>query len=213
MRPPQNWQSARVTLAIAAITTAAWLAVALSGQQQQAAAMGGFVPERLHALHGGALVAAILITPLTAALLHSSLIHLGFNLLFLLFCGRAIETIIGGRGMIILYLAGAYAAAAAHYLAGPHDPVPIFGASGGVWAVVGAWAMLFGKNRVRVANPLLARSLHILWLAAAWVLLQILVGFALYPAGARTGIAFHIGGFLAGLALAKPLLLLRWRGA
>jgi membrane associated rhomboid family serine protease len=213
MRPPQNWRSARVTLAIAAAIAAAWLAVLVTRQEQLAIAAGAFIPERLNALQGGARIATALATPLTATLLHSSLLHVAFNLFFLLICGRAIEHILGGRGVAILYVVGAYAAAGAHYLLNPHSPVPMIGASGGVWAIVGAWAMLFGQNRVKIRNAVLARWLHALWLAAAWVILQILVAFTLDTGNARIAIAFHVGGFLAGLALAKPLLLLRWRGA
>jgi|SRR4051812_1268565 len=213
MRPPQDWRNARVTLAIAVVTAAAWLAVAVTRQGLPVHAAVAFIPARLNALHGAGLVAAILITPLGTALLHSSLLHLAFNLFFLLICGRAIEQILGGRGIIILYVVGAYAAAAAHYCFNPTSVIPMIGASGGVWAIVGSWAMLFGQNRVKIGNPVAARWLHALWLAAAWVALQILVAFALGSESARIGIAFHVGGFLAGLALAKPLLLLRWRGA
>ena len=117
-------------------------------------------------------------------------------------------------GLAILYLVCAYAAAAAQYFADPDTIVPMIGASGAISAVLGAYAMLFGKNKVKVASPTLALWLHVLWLAAAWIGLQLLVGFAFVPAGADTEAVFaHIGGFLAGLALAHPLLLLKWRGA
>ena len=213
MRPPQNWQSARVTLVIAAITAAAWLAVLLTGQELFADAHGGFVPARLHDLHGIDLAVTVLATPLTATLLHSGLVHIGFNLLILLFCGRVVENILGGRGMAILYVVGAYTAAAANYLAAPHSPIPMIGASGAISAVVGASAMLFGRNKVNVRNPVLARWLHVLWLAAAWIVLNVLMGYSFELNGLDIAVAAHIGGFLAGLALAKPLLLLRWRGA
>jgi membrane associated rhomboid family serine protease len=213
MRPPQDWKSARVTLVIAAVTALCWLAVRLSGHELDAIAAGGFLPARLDRLAGFDLFTAIMVTPLTAALLHSGLIHLGVNLFFLLLCGRSIEPILSGRGLAVLYVAGAYAAAAAHYAFNPHGTEPMIGASGGVWAAVGAWAMLFGKNRVRLGNPTLARWVHLLWLAAAWIALQLLVEIALYPIGAQPGIAFHVGGFVAGLLLSKPLLMLRWRGA
>ena len=213
MRPPQNWQSARVTLVIAALTALAWLLVLVTGQEQLAVAVGGFNPARLHALHGADLALDLLLTPLSATLLHSGLVHVAFNLLVLLFCGRVVETILGARGMILLYLAGAYTAACAHYLASPHDVVPMIGASGAISAVIGATAMLFGRNRVNVANPILARWLHALWLAAAWIVLNLMMGYSFELGGARIAVAAHIGGFLAGLILAKPLLLLRWRGA
>jgi membrane associated rhomboid family serine protease len=213
MRPPDNWQSARVTLAITAITAAAWLAVQISGQELWAVAVGGFVPERLQGLHGAALALAIAVTPLTATLLHSGLVHIAFNLLILLFCGRIVENILGSRGMIILYVVGAYVAAASHFLAGPTDPTPMIGASGAISAVIGASAMLIGKNKVKVAHPGLARWLNALWLATAWILLQLVIGYSLQINGPRIAVAAHIGGFLAGMALANPLLLLRWRGA
>jgi membrane associated rhomboid family serine protease len=40
-----------------------------------------------------------------------------------------------------------------------------------------------------------------------------MVGITFTTDGARIAIAAHIGGFLVGLLLAKPLLLLRYRGA
>ena len=213
MRPPENWQNARVTLWIAAVTFFAWLAVLVTGQEQAAAAAGGFIPARVDLLHGAGLVFALLVTPLTATLIHSGLFHIVFNLLVLLFCGRVVETILGARAMVLLYLVGAYTAALAHYVAGPHDAAPMIGASGAISAVIGASAMLFGRSRVNVANPVLARWLHALWLAAAWVILNLLMGYSFELEGVTIAVAAHIGGFLAGLALAKPLLLLRWRGA
>ena len=135
------------------------------------------------------------------------------NLLILVVCGRPTENILGMRGLVILYVVGAYAAAAAQYFAGPAETAPMIGASGAISAVLGAYALLFGRNRVKVANPTLALWLHAAWLAAAWVGLQLLVGFTFRTEGVGIAIAAHIGGFLAGLLLAKPLLMLRWRGA
>jgi membrane associated rhomboid family serine protease len=162
---------------------------------------------------GGGALAPVALTPLTAALIHAGWVHLGFNLLILLFCGRPVEALLGGRGLALLYVTGAYAAAAAQYLAGPQDTTPMVGASGAISAVLGAYALMFGRNRVRVAHPTLALWLHVLWLAAAWVGLQLLVGFTFETGGARIAIAAHIGGFFTGLLLARPLLLLRYRTA
>ena len=101
----------------------------------------------------------------------------------LIFCGRSVETMLGGRGIVILYLVGAYAAAAAHYAAEPARPMPMVGASGAISAVLGAYAMLFGRNQVKVANPALATWLNALWLGAAWIGMQLLVGFTFETAG------------------------------
>lgn len=213
MRPPDDLRAAPVTLAIAVVTAAAWLIAWMGGWQEAAAIGGGFIPARVGGLPGDDLPIPALLTPLSAALVHSGFAHLFLNLIILLFCGRSVERVVGGQGIVILYLVGAYAAAAAQYAVDPAEMVPMVGASGAISAVLGAFALLFGRNKVKVASPGLASLLHALWLAAAWIGLQLLIGLTFETTGLRIAIAAHIGGFLAGLALARPLLMLRWRGA
>jgi membrane associated rhomboid family serine protease len=213
MRPPESWRRARATLAIAGATAIAWLIPNLFGIGDLAAIWGGFIPARLGGLDGDGALAPVLLTPLTSTFVHAGLIHLAFNLLILLFCGRAVENIIGPIGLLTLYLIGAYAAAGAHYAVNPADMTPVVGASGAISAILGAYAMLFGRNRVKIANPRLAIWVNALWLAAAWIGLQLLVGLTFGAGGPHIAIAAHIGGFLAGLLLVKPLLLLRYRNA
>ena len=55
--------------------------------------------------------------------------------------------------------------------------------------------------------------MHVVWLAAAWIGIQLMIGVAGLGGATRIAIGAHIGGFLAGLALARPLLLWRYRGA
>jgi len=213
MRPPDDLRAAPVTLAIAIVTAAAWLLVWLPGWQQAAAVVGGFIPARVGGLDGDPLPVPVWLTPLTATLVHSGFVHLFFNLIILLYCGRSVERVLGGRGMVILYLVGAYAAAAAQYAADPAERIPMVGASGAISAVLGAFALLFGRNKVKIAHPGLATWLNALWLGAAWIGIQLLVGLTFETTGLAIAIFAHIGGFVAGLALARPLLLLRWRGA
>ena len=214
MRPPESWKTARVTLAIAGATAAVWLVVSLFGLEQIAVLWGAFIPIRI----GGSGIdspwlAPVFLTPLTSAFLHLDLMHLVFNLLMLLFCGRAVEGILGPVGIVLLYVIGAYLAAAGQYVLDPMGTMPMIGASGAGSAVLGAYAMLFGRNKLRISNPTLARAIHALWLLAAWVVLQLFIGFATQSLNIAIAIGAHIGGFVAGVALARPLLLLRWRGA
>ena len=213
MRPPEDWRRARLTLGIAGATAAAWFLAWGLGLTEPAAIKGGFIPVRVMGVEGDENFVPAFLTPLTATLVHGGLMHVVFNLLMLLFCGRAVETILGGRQLAILYVAGAYAAAAAQFAVNPESIDPVIGASGAIAAVLGAYSMLFGRNRVKVANPKLALWLNALWLAAGWVVLQMIVGFTFETSGTRIAVAAHVGGFLAGLLLAKPLLLLRYRGA
>jgi membrane associated rhomboid family serine protease len=213
MRPPESWSRARVTLGITLVTAAAWIIVSVLGLDVRAAIWGGFIPARAE-LSGEAPFAPFWLTPLTATLVHANLIHIAFNLLILAFCGRPTENVLGPVGLAVLYLAGAYAAAGAQYFSGPDAMVPMIGASGAVSAVIGAYAVLFGRNKVKVANPTVALWLNALWLMAAWVVLQLVVGIAFAAAGSiQLAVAAHIGGFLVGVLLANPLLLIRYRKA
>ncbi|WP_106639270.1 rhomboid family intramembrane serine protease [Allosphingosinicella vermicomposti] len=212
MRPPQDWRNARVTMAIAAVTALCWILASTLRAGDFIAVWGGFIPARLtYGDEGG--MAPVWLTPLTATLVHGGLIHLAFNMLILVFCGRSVEPILGRSSIAILYVAGAYAAAAAQYAAESGGMVPMIGASGAISAILGAYAMLFGRNRVKVANPTLALWLNALWLGAAWIGLQLLTAITFETTGDRIAIAAHIGGFVAGLLLAKPLLLFRYRKA
>lgn len=212
MRTPDSWQTARATVAIALLTGLAWLVAGIFQVVEPAILLGAFIPADLTTDFDPARVPFVL-TPLTATLLHAGLWHLAFNLLIHLFCGRAVEGAVGPANLVILYVAGAYAAAAGHFLVDPASLVPMVGASGAISAVVGAYAMLFGKNRVRVASAGLALWLNALWLLAAWVVMQAAMGIVFGSAGILLAVGAHIGGFLAGLLLARPLLLWRYRNA
>jgi membrane associated rhomboid family serine protease len=219
MRPPASWVHARLTLAIAAATAVAWLVAALLGRLEWAAIWGGFIPLRATLGEDGS-VAPFWLTPLTATLVHAGLIHLAFNLVILTFCGRHVEWVLGRAGIAILYLVGAYAAAGGQYLADPQSAAPMIGASGAISAVLGAYAVLFGRNKVKVADRRLALALNALWLLAAWVGLNLIVGIVarggLIPGtgpAMTVAVAAHIGGFIPGLILAIPLLKFRYRKA
>ncbi|HEY0626855.1 MAG TPA: rhomboid family intramembrane serine protease [Allosphingosinicella sp.] len=213
MRPPESWRRARATLVIAAIIAVAWTIAAALGINDYFAIGGGFIPARASGLGVDFPAAPVFLTPLTATFVHAGFVHLAFNLLILLFCGRAVENILGPAALVVLFVTGAYAAAAAQYLVGPQDVTPMVGASGAISAIIGTYAILFGRNRVKIANPKLALWVNALWLAAAWVALQLLIGLTLGDGVERIAYAAHIGGFLSGLLLAKPLLIFRYRKA
>ena len=76
---------------------------------------------------------------LTAMFLHDGPWHLLGNMLVLYFLGRDVETILGQRHFLYLYLAGSFAGELGHLFLMPADCV-LFAASGGVTAVLVAYA-------------------------------------------------------------------------
>ena len=201
------------TVVISAVTALAWLIAAAVASPDGVALSMGFIPARFTGAEVPWAAVPAVITPLTATLVHSGLIHLGFNLLIFVWCGMQVERVLGKTGLLILYGAGAYAAALAQWLADPMGVVPMVGASGAVSAVIGAFSLSFGRPQRFTQSPRLNRWINAAWLLAAWVVMQLMIGWIAGAQGYLLATPAHIGGFLAGLMLQRPLLLWRYRKA
>ena len=207
-----DWQTrlaqSSLTTKIIIVTAASWLLVLALGQERWAYPFGGFIPLRFDDgfVVEGALPA--ILTPLSATLLHADFMHLAFNMLLMFVCGKGVEEALGGRGLMGLYVIGAYVAAAGHYLFNPDSAGPMIGASGAVSAIIGAYALLYSKPRNGVGG-----WKHVASLAGAWIIIQLLIGLTTVGADTSIAIMAHIFGFGAGLALARPMLMWRYRDA
>jgi membrane associated rhomboid family serine protease len=202
-RPP------RVTQAIVAATTIAFLAqMFLGGPNVEL--QGGFIPVRAIANVVPNAV-PFWLTPITATLLHGGILHIALNLMMFIICGRQVESVLGGGRLALLYLAGAYGAASAQYLIDPTSPVPMIGASGAISAVLGTYALMFGRGKVRAIGPLSAFAVRGIWLAIAWTAIQWAISFASQAGPFGVATAAHVGGFLTGLILTPAFLEWRYR--
>jgi len=196
-----------------ALTALAWIAAAFLGLNERAAYALGFVPARIGGFMLPFATAPAWLTPLTATLVHTNLVHLGFNMLILLWCGAQVERVLGAAGLVVLYIVGAYAAAAAQWAVAPLATVPVVGASGAISAIVGAYALSFGRAKPFTSNLRINRLINVMWLLVAWTVLQAMTGWLGNQQGYLLATPAHIGGFAAGLLLQRPLLLWRYRKA
>ncbi|MBA4748954.1 MAG: rhomboid family intramembrane serine protease [Sphingopyxis sp.] len=185
---------------------AVFLALLVTGRLPWATVLGGFIPARLSGVADLAGALPVWLTPLSSAFLHAGMVHLAVNMLMMLFIGRQLEPAFGKRGIVALLLAGAYAGALLHWAIDPASTTPVVGASGAISALVAAFAFIFNRNNVQSIGPFPPVVVRAAWLAAAWIGVQLATGVAF---GGGIAIFSHIGGFLAGLVLTRPLL--RWR--
>ncbi len=159
----------------------------------------GLVPARLTlALDGQLSVLGAASTLFGHMFLHGGAAHLLMNMVMLLAIGRILEPVLGSRRFLGLYLLAGLAGGLAEWAWSPLSTIPAVGASGAISGLVAAQAMLFGRSQ---RSPLV----QALGLGTAWVVLQVLTGAALAGQDMRIAIMAHIGGFIAGLALARPL--------
>lgn len=202
-----------MTNGIALLTCVAFLLIYLTGYVDNAAILGGFIPARIEApdpLSGMGAV-PVWLTPLSCTLIHAGWIHIAFNLLMLIFCGRQVEQVLGKGSTLLLYIAGAYGAALMQWLVDRDSANPMVGASGAISAVIATYALLYSQQQVRRIGPFSANVVRVLWLAVGWIVIQMMIGIATAQGFGDLGqiaIAAHIGGFLSGLVFTRPLL--RW---
>lgn len=203
----------RSATAIIAIFTVAVSAIAILGGVDYWAVFAGFIPARISGVVDLAGALPAWITPFSSALVHGGWLHLGVNMLMLVFAGSMVERVIGGPGLLFAYVVGALVAALSQFIVEPGSPIPMVGASGAISALFGLYALFFGAPKQVTRNQKLNRWLHVAWLLVAWVVLQWMAGYLAGGEGVMLATPAHIGGFIAGLLIQRPLLLWRYRKA
>jgi len=159
-------------------------------------------------------------TILTSMFMHGGLMHLGGNMLYLYIFGDNVEDALGHVRYLAFYLLCGLAAAAAQFLIGPSSPVPMVGASGAIAGVLGAYLVLYPRAPVTVFVFIFFLSLPAWLVVGFWFVWNLLggVGSLLPTSQDSTAFFAHIGGFLGGMLLVRPLIrrrrddLGRWEG-
>ncbi len=147
----------------------------------------------------------------TGMFMHAGLAHLGGNMLYLWIFGDNVEDSMGSVKYLLFYLTGGLIASLAHIFTNSTSQIPTVGASGAIAAVLGAYLVLYPRSRVLTFIPLgffmRLTSVPAVIVLGLWFILQLFNGVVSLGAADVGGVAFwaHIGGFVAGVVLAKFL--------
>jgi len=151
----------------------------------------------------------VYLTILTAMFMHGGLLHLLSNMLFLWIFGDNVEHRFGAIAFILFYLVSGIAGTLAQIATAPESIVPNLGASGAIAGVLGAYLVLFPRNRVYALFFYFIISVPAVIAIGVWIALQLLSGYMemVDPTPGIGGVAYmaHIGGFFAGAILAMVL--------
>jgi membrane associated rhomboid family serine protease len=147
---------------------------------------------------------------ISSMFLHGDWMHLIANVIFLYIFGCNVEISMGHLKYLVFYLLCGVAAALFHVLTNLGSVTPLIGASGAISGVLGAYIKFFPISEFKNPVPLFFFK-NIRYIPAAaiiflWLVIQFLGGMGAIDQTANTsGIAFwaHIGGFVAGLILAR----------
>ena len=135
--------------------------------------------------------------PVTYMFMHGGFWPLFMNMYTLYIFGSVVERMIGSRKFTILYLISGLGAAAVHLLVMTWmrgAAAPMLGASGAVYGVLIAYAMIFPNSRISLIFPPI--SLNAKWMVIIFAVLSLVVGVT----GTAEGVAHfaHLGGMIFG---------------
>jgi rhomboid family protein len=138
---------------------------------------------------------------ITYGFLHGDISHIAFNMLALWMFGGPVENALGTRRYTFYYFAcvlgAAFAQLATMHFFQPENFYPTLGASGGVFGLLLAFAILYPQARVFlffIPVPVPARIAVV-----GYMILELVLGVT----GTQAGVAHfaHLGGALVGLGL------------
>src|SRR5262249_18468199 len=132
-------------------------------------------------------------TPLTYMFVHGGFSHIFWNMLGLYFFGPRLETLLGGKRFITLYLLSGLGGAALSFLP-TYYYTPIVGASGAVFGVVTAYARVWPRDRIYIYGVI---PIQAWWFVMGYAAYSIIGALNI---GVGAGIAHfgHLGGIFVG---------------
>ena len=151
----------------------------------------------------------IYLTLLTSMFMHGGFMHIAGNMLYLWIFGDNVEDDFGHVKFVVFYLVCGIAASISQIAIDPNSTIPSLGASGAIAGVLGAYLIMFPRNRVRCILPLgfiwTTIELPAVAVLGFWIILQVISQYTAFSHTAKRsgGVAYmaHIGGFVAGIIL------------
>jgi membrane associated rhomboid family serine protease len=136
----------------------------------------------------------------TYAFLHANFSHIFFNMLALYMFGGEIERLFGSRYYLGFYFASVVTAAITHLVITTSmgsPPVPMVGASGGIYGLLLAYGMYFPYRRIVLLIPPIPMQ------ARTFVIVFAVIELALGVTQTSAGVAHfaHLGGMLGGFLM------------
>jgi membrane associated rhomboid family serine protease len=189
-RAPQRLggTEALVTKALIAINVAIYLITAVQGNNINAP--GGTLFAKMF-LYGPAVAQGDWWRLITAAFLHASVLHIGFNMLALWWIGAPVEQYLGRVRYLGLYLVSGLAGSAGALVLTP--TAVTVGASGAIFGILGAMLILEWQTTGRLAGN-----------AMTLIVINLAISFSF----AGISIGGHIGGLIGGILV--TLAYARW---
>jgi len=165
------------------------------------------VPARFTALLAGHSTFEHAFLPLlTSMFLHGGLLHIAGNMLFLWVFGDNVEDHFGHFPYLLFYLFCGVGSGLLHVLFNWGSTVPAIGASGAISGVMGAYILLFPRERILTLVFIFLVPIPAVVVLGVWFVFQFMAALNMLgptSVSASGGVAVwaHVGGFLLGMLI------------
>ena len=147
-------------------------------------------------------------TLFTSMFVHSDFLHIFGNMLIFFFIGMAFEQRIGWSKFLIIYLITGVGGALTHSILNLGSTIPLVGASGAIFGIMGAFAFSYPTDEVVMPIPLgfimIFRRIKVVYAVLIFAAIETVIVFV----GTQDSTAHfaHIGGLVTGIILAAFVL-------
>jgi hypothetical protein len=138
---------------------------------------------------------------------HSGFLHILGNMFVFFFMGVAFEQLIGRKKFLVIYLITGICGALTHSALNLGSWVPVVGASGAIFGILGAFAYAYPRDEVVMPVPLgimFVMRIKVIYATILFALLETVV--VIFSVQDSTAHFAHLGGLVSGVLLAAVLI-------
>jgi membrane associated rhomboid family serine protease len=146
-------------------------------------------------------------TLFTSMFVHSGFLHILGNMFVFFFMGIAFEQRIGPKKFLAIYLITGVCGALTHSLLNLNSLVPLVGASGAIFGILGAFAYAYPRDEVVMPVPLgimFIMRIKVIYATILFAILETII--VIFSVQGNTAHFAHLGGLISGVILAAVLL-------
>lgn len=149
-----------------------------------------------------------LYTLFTSMFIHADFLHIIGNMFVFFFIGMAFEHRVGGKKFIIIYLISGICGTMAHSLLNLNSSIPLVGASGAIFGIMGAYAFSYPRDEVVMPIPvgffMILRRIKVIYAVLIFAAIETVIVLIGYQD--NTAHFAHLGGLVGGVILASIII-------
>jgi membrane associated rhomboid family serine protease len=146
-------------------------------------------------------------TLFTSIFVHDGFLHILGNMFVFFFMGVPFEQRIGPKKFLVIYLLTGVCGALTHSLLNIGSPIPLIGASGAIFGIMGAFAYAYPRDEIVMPVPIgimIIMRIKVIYAAIIFAVLETLI--VVFSVQDNTAHFAHFGGLVSGVILAAVML-------